>query len=155
MLKRIVNLPFRVLGRAARAVQEHEANSGRAPTATSVSEPISAASANVPDLSVPDDFQTTKMALSATEFRRMQTSDAALEFLDVRPSGSTPLSVEALQIAESQLGIELAELPPAGQPIIVIADSSESARRVTRFLRFRGIEDAVFLADGAELLKRT
>lgn len=148
MLKRLVNLPFRVLGKAARAVQHREEQSRSARYGDGDETAPRAGDANIPELDVPAEFDSGTLGTTADTLRARLARGGDVEFVDVRDAagGELPPGTEHLPLAT--LGIQLAELPPAGQPIIVVANDDETARRTARFLRWRGIEDADFLIGG-------
>jgi rhodanese-related sulfurtransferase len=149
MLKRLVNLPFRVLGRAARAVQDREEQARSARYGDGAETAPRAGDDNIPELDVPAEFDEGRLGTTAAELRERLAGGGAVEFVDVRdtPGGELPPGTE--HIPQATLGIQLAELPPAGQPIVVVAADDDTARRTARFLRWRGIEDADFLVGGA------
>jgi len=148
MLKRIVNLPFRVLGRAARAVQDREEHARQARYGDGTETAPRAGDHNIPELDVPAEFDSGSLGTDASVLRARLASGGRVEFVDVRPTAGTELPTGTEHIPLATLGIQLAELPPAGQPIIVVAADDETARRTARFLRWRGIEDADFLIGG-------
>ncbi|MEC7948941.1 MAG: hypothetical protein VX265_15335 [Myxococcota bacterium] len=150
MLKRIVNLPFRVLGKAARAVQDREEQARAARYGTGSETAPRAGDDNIPELDVPADFEAGALGVRAADLRSRLARGQKVEFVDVRrnPGSDLPEGTEHVPLAT--LGIQLAELPPAGQPIIVVADDEDTAIRTARFLRFRGIEDADYLVGGGE-----
>jgi len=148
MLKRIVNLPFRVLGRAARAVQDREEHARQARYGDGADTTPQAGDDNIPELDVPAGFESGPLGTDAGTLRARLASGRRVEFVDVRPTAGTELPSGTEHLPLATLGIQLAELPPAGQPIIVVAADDETARRTARFLRWRGIEDADFLIGG-------
>jgi rhodanese-related sulfurtransferase len=148
MLKRLVNLPFRVLGKAARAVQDREEHARQARYGDGADTAPQAGDANIPELEVPADFEAGALGARAADLRARIAGGGAVEFVDVRPQPGSELPPGTEHIPLDTLGIQLAELPPAGQPIIVVGADDETARRTARFLRWRGIEDADFLVGG-------
>lgn len=148
MLKRIVNLPFRVLGRAARAVQDREEHARQARYGDGTETSPQAGDDNIPDMDVPGDFEAGPLGVTAKALRQRLSAGGAVEFVDVRSTAGQELPAGTEHIPLATLGIQLAELPPAGQPIIVVAADDEIGRRTARFLRWRGIEDADFLIGG-------
>lgn len=149
MLKRLVNLPFRVLGKAARAVQDREEQARAARYGDGAETAPRAGDDNIPELEVPAEFETGPLGARAVDLRDRLARGGTVEFVDVRDAPGSELPPGTEHIPMATLGIQLAELPPAGQPIIVIAADDDTARRTVRFLRWRGIEDADFLVGGA------
>jgi rhodanese-related sulfurtransferase len=144
MLKRLVNLPFKVLGRAARAVQARDeaaraAEHGSAADAAAVGAPM----ANVPEVEVPEDFDPGAYSVDPRRLVARYAAGDPVEFVDVSPTRPRRTLPGALHVPVDTLGIDLAELPPAGQPIVIVATDRADAERATRFLRWRGIDDAV------------
>jgi rhodanese-related sulfurtransferase len=146
MLGRFVNLPFKVLGTVARAVQERD----KAQWDKNASDTEQPDKQGRMSLSVPDDFETgpirirAKRALAGPHF--LVDVGTLSEWTSSRPA-------EALHIPAEEADIRLAELPP-GVPIILIARRSEDSERVVRFLRHRGLDDTWSLHGGLLAFKR-
>lgn len=148
MLARIINLPFTVLGKVARAVQEREASKqarqGDGPTARA-----SAVTTRRSPLDVPDDFQVGDLALAVDELARAIDAGRAPNLVDVRGrsehaqghiAGSFNMPGDAIQM-------ELAEIP-AGRIVVYGDRTGRHARRVATFLRYRGLDDCWVLDGG-------
>lgn len=149
MIKTVANLPFRVLGRAARAVQDREKRK-RAEREHSRPDPDAetrSANDNIPGFDVPDDWDAGDFGRKARVVKGWLTTDQTVHFVDVREKRTLAIP-GAQHIPLDKLGIELADLPPAGHPIVVYCGDGTASERATRFLRFRGIEDAVVLTGG-------
>jgi rhodanese-related sulfurtransferase len=147
MFKRMVNLPFKVLGKAARAVQERENAAIKERYEEAVVSDAEADSKHVPKFDTPDDYQPADLTLTAAQVLERNAREG-LVFLDVRSESRTRQLADSLHIPLNTLDIRLAELPPAGTPIIVYCEDGESSEFATRFLRFRGIDETWCLEGG-------
>jgi rhodanese-related sulfurtransferase len=148
MFGRLVNLPFKVLGTMARAVQERD-KAQRDKQAVEGTAPQDSSQGRIP-LDVPEDFAPgpiriqAKRALAAPAF--VVDVGSTLEWQAERPVGSTHIPAE-------EIDIRLAELPP-GVRILIIARGTSQAERVVRFLRHRGLDDTWVLHGGLAAWKR-
>mgnify|MGYP002633217014 CR=1 FL=1 len=151
MLRRLVNLPFKVIGRAARVVQDRSDARMKAEHGTGVEGDDFTDLENVPEFDTPDDFRPSNLALSVVDARAAIDSGRPQVFVDLRlpdafARGALP---KADNLPLATLGIRLAELPPAHVRVVVYcADGGEASQEAARFLRFRGIEDACYLKGG-------
>ncbi len=148
MIRRLANLPFRVLTRAARAFQDHQDTAARADHPSDESDETE--SQNIPQFDTPDDFLPEDLAVTADEIRRARQRGVAIEFVDVRTERAqrrSPLP-NALHLPLASLGISLAELPPANVRVLVVADRDTDAQVAARFLRWRGFEDCGYIVGG-------
>lgn len=151
MLDRLINLPFKIIGKAARAVQERQdaVDRERAEQMTAASRSRS----NSPAVEVPDDFETGDLSRSPDDVAAMlaQLSSGKLKVLviDIRDAAAFKAGhiPGALSMPFSTLGLDLAELPPLTR-FITICDDVERSRLAARFLRHRGFDDSWFLAGG-------
>ncbi len=147
MIDRLINLPFKIIGKAARAVQERQDASDR-----ERAEKMTAASrerSNAPAVEVPDDIETGDLSITPAALRELCAGPQKVLIIDVREAadwraGHIP---SATHMPLSTLGLDLAELPPLTRLIAVCADGTDS-RLAARFLRYRGMEDSWFLAGG-------
>jgi rhodanese-related sulfurtransferase len=151
MLKSLVNLPFRVIGKAARAVQDRNDTRLKEQHGSGQDGDDFDDLANIPDFDTPEDFLVQPPTLDAAAVRAALRGQAGWALIDLRTPSAWRRG--ALPGAENQpiatLGIRLAELPPADVRIVVYCeDGGELSRAAVRFLRFRGIEDAHMLAGG-------
>jgi len=147
VLSRVINLPFRVLGKAARAVQQAEAARqaarGEAPAARS-----SAATLERSPLDVPPELaaQTPTVPVAPT-IAALQAGEA-LCMVDVRGASERERVPGALHMPDDSAVDLIAEIP-AGHRIVVFGDrAGRNARRVAAFLRYRGLEDCAVLEGG-------
>ncbi len=148
MLRRLMNLPFSVAGRAARAFQEREdarvrekygatqdpgevANSADPPRGPIVLQPVDPASIRM-------DAAT---AIAAQGTRRN------VVFVDTRehPRGTTIPG--ALRMPLSEVSNRVSELSD-DQLVIAFCEDGAASTPATQFFRERGIEDSWFLAGG-------
>jgi rhodanese-related sulfurtransferase len=162
MIRRLVNLPFKVLGRAARAVQAREAAaaprsdgataSGAGSEGANPGHDPSRGRDNIPQLDTPEDFDAGDMRVNAADVVADLQAGRTLAFVDLRDPTSSGALTAGIPLAQriplATLGIQLAELPPAGHPVIVYDEAGQEATDAVRFLRWRGIDDAVCLDGG-------
>lgn len=149
MLKSIVNLPFRVLGRAARAFQDRQDSVMKEAHGDGTSGDDWENLENVPEWDTPDDFARSGTALAVDAAARRLDREDPLQFIDLRKPdafarGALP-GADNLPLAT--LSIRLAELPPATVRVVVYGPQAADA---ARFLRWRGFEDAWHLSGGIE-----
>lgn len=148
MIGRFVNLPFKVLGTVARAVQERDKAQWKkraAQDGDNSQEPQARIS-----LDVPEDFNPGPIRIQAKRVREapafLVDVASAADWSAAHPAGATHIPAE-------EIDIRLAELPP-GVRIVVVARSSADSERVVRFLRHRGLDDTWSLHGGLEAWKR-
>ena len=153
MLDRLINLPFKIIGKAARAVQDRQdaVDRERAEQMTAASRTRS----NSPAVEVPDDFENGDISTTPAALKEMlaQGSSGKLNILviDIRDqaaysAGHIP---GALSMPMETLGLDLAELPPLTR-FVTICSEPERSRLAARFLRHRGFDDSWFLAGGID-----
>jgi len=150
MIRRLVNLPFKILGKAARAVQERQADADRARA-----EEMTAASrerggmGNLPEVTVPDDFETGDVSISLSRLDTLRDSGASVLVIDVRGDDAWAGGhiAGAAHMPLETLGLDLAELP-ALTSFVVVCDDGIDSRLAARFLRFRGLDESWHLAGG-------
>lgn len=150
MIRRIVNLPFKVIGRAARAVQDAQADTDRARA-----EEMTAASrarggvGNVPEVSVPDDIDVGDVAMGLQDLDALLASSQDMLFIDVRDETAWRGGhiQDAVHMPLKLLGLELAELP-ALTHFVVVCDDGIDSQLAARFLRFRGLDESWYLEGG-------
>lgn len=149
MIRRIVNLPFRVLGKAARAFQDREDAAMKAVHA--VAEPAEDDLENVPQFDTPVDFDTGSTGMGIAAVRAAVDGPQPVQFVDVRTAAAYSENglPGALHLPLATLGIRLAELPPANVKVVVYGRANEpEVVEAARFLRWRGFEDAWHLEGG-------
>jgi rhodanese-related sulfurtransferase len=149
LLRTLINLPFRALGHAARAVQVSQDAREQARQAARAGDREPAAR-NVPQLDTPADYEPAGLGWSAAELALALQAEAPPLLVDVRegnPEGRAGLpGSEHLPL--STLGIRLAELPPEPRKLVFYDERGEAGREAARFVRFRGNEGAFYLAGG-------
>jgi rhodanese-related sulfurtransferase len=140
MFGRLVNLPFRVLGTVARAVQEREA----ARAAQDAPETAESADAETISLDVPADFDPGAIRISG---KRCVSEGGLVVDVGSRSEWLAEHPVGAMHIPAPEIGIRLAELPPSTR-IVMIGRKAAEGEAVVRFLRFRGLDDTWTLRGG-------
>ncbi len=145
MLGTLVSRPLVALRRAARAVREHDAERRR--DADAVAQ-VDLGPRRSP-LDIPDDFETRDLAIPVERLLTLHDQGEAPAIVDVRTAvafsrGHIP---GALSMPDESIVMRLAEIPP-GRGIVVYSDrAGRQARRVARFLRYRGLDES-WLLDG-------
>jgi len=150
MFKRVVNLPFKVLGKAARAVQMREDDRVRARYEEASASDEQAERVHTPKFDVPDDFQPEDMHRKTAAIQNEMENTA---FVDVREESRAWQIPGSQNIPMRTMDIRLAELPPAGTPILIYCQDGVQSLLAVRFLRFRGIEEAWLLEGGLDAWK--
>jgi rhodanese-related sulfurtransferase len=151
MIRRIVNLPFRVLGRAARKFQDHQDAEMKAQHGTGTSGDDFESMENVPEFDTPADFPTGNTARAPGLVANELQSHTPIQLIDLRsPEAHAAQTLPgAMNLPLATLGIRLAELPPANVRVVVFDDTGDAeAADAARFLRWRGFEDAWHLDGG-------
>lgn len=157
MLGRLINLPFKVLGSVARAVQDRndaamKARHGEGEAGDSYDY---LADRELADKEVPADYDPGRVDISAAAAIASLKSGEPPFFVDVSPVDQYNLGhvPGAVHMPGGSVEIRLAELPPDRRVVISCRDGAFS-RRVTRFLRFRGLEDTWVLTGGLAAWKK-
>ena len=151
MIRRIVNLPFRVLGRAARKFQDHQDAAMKEAHGTGTSGDDFESLENIPEFDTPADFDTSSTARTAETVAQELAGDTPVQLIDLRlPASHAAQTLPgAMNLPLATLGIRLAELPPANVRVVVFDDAGDTeAADAARFLRWRGFEDAWHLDGG-------
>jgi len=150
MFKKVVNLPFRVLGRAARAVQEHQDAAMKARYGDGEEGDDFDDLSNVPPTVLPDDYDPGDTQVSVDQALAWMKSSREVAFVDVRPLAAHRSGhvVHALHNPAATLSIRLSELPPETTTLVIFGD--EEAEDAVRLLRYRGYEDCWLLEGGLE-----
>ncbi|RME20194.1 MAG: rhodanese-like domain-containing protein [Deltaproteobacteria bacterium] len=147
MFDTVLNLPLAALRRLARAVRELDER-----RRASGSEPVARVDLGLrrSPLDIPDDFQTHALTITVDRLRQLQATGEGPAVVDVRAAadfarGHIP---GALSMPGDSIVMGLAEIPP-GRGIVVVGDrAGREARRVTRFLRYRGLDESWMLDGG-------
>ena len=138
MIGKMLNLPFKVLGGVARAVQTQEAKkwAGHAERDAEAARAIPGM-----DISVPDDFDAGAFHIAAAD------AVGVLETGCIVDAADQPTIPGALHIPHIDIGIRIAELPPDTQ-IVVVTPNPDDADAVVKFLRHRGLDETWSLSGG-------
>ena len=151
MLGRLINLPFKVLGKVSRAVQDRNDSAMKAQHGEGEAGDDYSGFDNADRLfeALPEDLQVGKIDLDAARVLANDSSGHSVLLVDVRKpaafrGGHIP---DAVHIPLGAIHIRLAELPP-DQRIVVYCDDGRASRDAVKFLRFRGLEDTWVLAGG-------
>ena len=139
MIGKVLNLPFKLLGGVARAVQAQEAKKW---SEHAERDAESARDNPGVDISVPDDFDPGPMTIDAEKAVALLDSGCVVD-----ATASKPQIPGALHIPWSEIGIRIAELPP-DTTIAVVSKQPEHSERVVRFLRHRGLDETWSLTGG-------
>ena len=148
MLKRLLNLPFTVASKAARAYQEHEDAKVRAkhgggvdPGTIGVAGSAVSASAQIP-------AEAVRLPVSAA--LEWQREGRKIEFVDVRDAaeraaepgihGAVHMPMDSINVRVSELSWEI--------PVIAYCSDGRRSTEAVRFFRERGMEDTYALAGG-------
>jgi rhodanese-related sulfurtransferase len=148
MIGRFVNLPFKVLGTVARAVQERdkaqwEQKEGQRDGSDGPKE------ARI-SLDVPSDFDPGPIRLQA---KKALASPRFLVDVGTAEQWAASRPADATHIPSEEIDIRLAELPPDVR-IVILSRTSQESERVVRFLRHRGLDDTWSLHGGLEAWKK-
>lgn len=150
MFKRLINLPFSVATRAAKAFQDREdarlkEKYGTADDPGDVA--ISAAPAVAPVTTGEVDLAACRMETAAA--LKAVNGKSPVAFVDVRSADRRRIGsiAGAVHMPMNEIGIRVSELPPDQLVIAFCDDGAESAKAVA-FFRERGMEDTWWLAGG-------
>lgn len=153
MLKRVANLPFTVLGKVARAVQEHEDRKMHSQYGEGQDGADFSSGDGIPGWDTPDDYEAPDAAMTLAQVQAYEGDHAKVDLRAIREYEAGHVEgAESMPIPE--LAIRLAELPPAGTRVILLCQDGASSANAARFLRFRGIEETFYLEGGMAAWKR-
>lgn len=157
MLGRLINLPFKVLGKVSRAVQDRNDSAMKAQHGEGEAGDNYSAFDNADRLfeTLPEDFHPDNLEIDAAKVLAAEKRGKTVLLVDVRKpaahkAGHIP---DAAHIPLGALHIRLAELPP-DQRLVLYCDDGRASRDATMFLRFRGMEDVWMLAGGLPAWRR-
>ena len=138
MIGKLVNLPFKVLGGVARAVQNQEAKKW-----ANLAEQDAESAKSLPnmDISVPSDFDPGPLQIEATVAVQVLQQGCVVD------THNEAIIPGALHIPLADVGIRIAELPPDTK-IVVVAPNPDDADNVVTFLRHRGLDDTWSVSGG-------
>lgn len=145
MLRRLVNLPFAVAGKAARAFQAREdarvaAQFGRVEDPGQLVNNTHA----LPFLHTPPEV---------VQITADQLAGRAIHWVDVRErSERAEVIPGAVHMPVLEANVRVSELPP-DDLVVVYCDDGDRSTRVARFFRDRGMEDTWALSGGLDAWK--
>ncbi len=146
MIGKVLNLPFKVLGGVARAVQANESKKWSDHAARDAE---SAQAAKGMDLSVPNDFDPGNIHVDGSVATEALSNGCVVDV------SNNPVRVDGVvHIPFSEVGIRIAELPP-NSTVVIIADDQAKSDRVVRFLRHRGLDETWSLRGGSSTWSHT
>ena len=148
MFNRVLNLPFKVLGTVARAVQARDAEQWKNTAERDAEAAHSDASI---ELGVPDDFDPGPVRMTAA--KALAVENPYIVDIGSAEDWTQGHAPHAVHIPSQEIGIRLSELPPDTTIILIARESTESERAV-RFLRHRGLDDTWSLHGGLAAWKR-
>ncbi len=143
MFKRLVNLPFSVASKAARAFQEREDARTRATYGT-VSDPGTIAVVGVAPRVEGIDPASVRMPAAAVIAR--QKKGEFIEFVDVRPRPGGGIA-GSIHMPMNEISVRVSELDP-DHLVVVWCEDGALATDAVRFFRERGMEDTWAIAGG-------
>lgn len=143
MLKRLVNLPFTVASKAARAFQEREDARTKAQFGTAADP---GAVANTHSAPTVEGIDPATVRMSAADVLGRRQKGESIEFVDVRPAagGGIPGSVH---MPMNEISVRVSELDP-DRLVVAWCEDGALATDAVRFFRERGMEDTWALAGG-------
>lgn len=149
MLSRIVNLPLRVIGRAARAVKQAETERQARQDLPAAARSSATLRVGSP-LDVPPDFEPGEMSASAAELLAAMAQGLPHTLVDVRSLGEHRRGhpEPCLHMPDERVVSDLAEIPAGSRAVVVGDKTGAHARRVVAFLRYRGLDDATMVDGG-------
>ena len=157
MIGRLINLPFKVLGKVSRAVQERNDAAMKAQHGEGLATDNYDAFEEKDALGepLPTDFEHGPLEQSAASELAELRSGPEILFVDVRKTG--PFNAGhvkgALHMPLGTVHIRLAELPPDVR-VVLYCDDGKKSRDATIFVRYRGLEDTWMLSGGLPAWRR-
>lgn len=150
MIKGLINLPFKVLGRVSRAVQDRQDAAMKARHGEGDTREDWQSNANIPAFDTPADYNPGPMTASAADLVRwFAAGDPPVVVVDVRPGDYVGPRMPGVEhIPYASLPLRLSELPPEGTRAVLVCADGKAALEATRFVRFRGNDDAWALQGG-------
>ncbi|MFZ5479155.1 MAG: rhodanese-like domain-containing protein [Myxococcota bacterium] len=137
MLRRLINLPFAVAGKAAKAFQERDDKKTREKYGEARDPGEIGVASRAPEVDAAD------------ETARIDVADAKqrdVVYVDVRRSPEGGIA-GAMHMPLDEVSVRVSELPPDRVVVAYCEDGRESARAVA-FFRERGMEDTYWLGGG-------
>jgi rhodanese-related sulfurtransferase len=146
MLRRLVNLPFSVAARAARAFQEREDARTREKYGAT-QDPGDVAVSDKPAVGPDVSGDPASVRMSAADAVAAVRAGRNAVFVDVREAVGRESIAGANHMPLTEVGIRLSELSD-DQLVIAFSDTDAASTRAVLFFRERGIEDAWVLVGG-------
>ena len=155
MLKNLINLPFKVMGKAARAVQVRQDAEMKSKHGTGQDGDDYTSFENIPTDEVPENFDAGPFNFTSNELSAAISANEELELVDVREEQDWKQEtiIGACSMPDHTLTIRLAELAPMGVRIVFFCGDGKTSHSATRLMRFRGIENAWWLVGGLDAWK--
>lgn len=151
MLRRLINLPFSVASRAAKAFQDREDAKLREKYGAGADPgDVPVGATRGPDLSGTVDLATCR--IDAADAVSALRSGRPVAFVDVRPRRGAETIPGALHMPLGEVNIRVSELPP-DQLVVAFCDDGGDAARAVAFFREREMEDTWWLAGGLQAWK--
>lgn len=143
MLKRLVNLPFSVASKAARAFQEREDARNKAKYGTADDPGSIGVASEAPQV---QGLDAAAVRMTAQDVLARRARGETIAFVDVRAraGGGVP---GALHMPMKEISVRVSELDPDHLVVAYCEDGALSTDAV-RFFRERGMEDTWALAGG-------
>ena len=147
MLRRLMNLPFTVATRAAKAFQDREDAKTKAHYNTAEDPGTIEVKGSVGQSGA--DIDPSTITLDVLIVSAMLGQKTPMSFVDVRekPAYDAGHVVGALLMPMDQVNVRVSELP-TDCVVIALCEDGKDALRATRFFRERGMEDTWVLAGG-------
>ena len=154
MIGRLINLPLKVLGKAAHALQERNDAAMRERHGTGDESDSLDYIGALPEVELPDGFDPASVEQSAQEIRAL-VRERPPAFVDMRPRPRWlhERVAGAFSMPAGELNLRIAEIPP-DTCVVVYADDPARARKGALFCRDRGLDDSWSMRDGLAAWKK-
>lgn len=157
MIGRLINLPFKVLGKVSRAVQDRNDAAMKAQHGGGVATDNYDRFENLDRLGepLPTDFDPGPLEIDASRVLADVRAGKPVVFVDVRkaPSFNSAHIGGAMHMPIGTVHIRLAELPPDIR-VVLYCDDGKKSRDAAIFVRYRGLEDTWMLSGGLPAWRR-
>lgn len=146
MLRRLMNLPFSVASRAARAFQDREDARTKQRYGT-VEDPGTLEMRSGP--SGGSNIDASVITMDVVTLKAMVSQNTPLAFVDLRDAAAFAAShvKGAMHMPYDTVGIRVSELP-TDRMVVSYSHGDDDALAATRFFRERGMEDTWLMAGG-------
>lgn len=157
MIGRLINLPFKVLGKVSRAVQERNDAAMKAQHGGGVATDNydGFEDRDVLGEALPTDFEPGPLEIDPARVLADVKAGKPVLFVDVRkaPAFNAGHIGGALHMPIGTVHIRLAELPPDIR-VVLYCDDGKKSRDAAIFVRHRGLEDTWMLSGGLPAWRR-